>query len=619
MGDCFLSHTITFTSNQMPHQTIANILSVLPTEWHGTTFKNHNLLGREGFEKNLASLLSTKEIDITTEDLENLGNAEDYLRVATNVATTLEVFLARARNFSVQQVFTFSSTVMPIVAVVLTVKKPVHLYIGDEEAPFTSETGKFLELLGGTLTIHKGNPEEKADDVVLAFESAANNDVKVDGVIGTNILYIHNLNKINPAEILVIRKRMSTPMTTPMAISKLQELAGVTVTQPPTIDSAAADEVYAHLQTLSGTDPNPDAKPVVCTAGLTTIASIWITLLKLGGADILMASTAYGGSSQLTDILTERSSLLNKHTFDIQGVQTNIMERIEGRLNDLAATADKLMPTTVLFVEMPTNPDMKVLDVEALVPIAEEYKKKSGKNLVLMVDTTFAPGSQVMKKLKSLAPDLSVLAFISLSKSVSRGITTAGTVVANHTDYATSLIRHIAETATILDATAKPDQIQRLIENHKNVEERCQKAYEAAAACGEALRKSVKEHCDYDMPLAFPTPEQAAVGFTSSTFSFNLPAPKNGSDEINAALAQRFVDLLCAHSEFKPCVSFGQDNGLVYATVPATSTQGAIKEEDKAKQAVGGVQLVRLSFAPTVNVDAVSKILQDSVRTVYAQ
>jgi len=41
--------------------------------------------------------------------------------------------------------------------------------------------------------------------------------------------------------------------------------------------------------------------------------------------------------------------------------------------------------------------------------------------------------------------------------------------------------------------------------------------------------------------------------------------------------------LLCAHSAFKPCVSFGQDNGLVYATVPATSTQGAIKAEDKAK------------------------------------
>ena len=91
------------------------------------------------------------------------------------------------------------------------------------------------------------------------------------------------------------------------------------------------------------------------------------------------------------------------------------------------------------------------------------------------------------------------------------------------------------------------------------------------------------------MPLAFVSPANAKLGFTSSTFSFNLPPFKNAKPGVNEALAQKFVDLLTPHSEFKPCVSFGQDNSLVYATVPATSTQGAIKAEDKAKQAVGGV------------------------------
>lgn len=52
---------------------------------------------------------------------------------------------------------------------------------------------------------------------------------------------------------------------------------------------------------------------------------------------------------------------------------------------------------------------------------------------------------------------------------------------------------------------------------------------------------------------------------------------KGGSAEANEALAQRFVDIIATHKEIKPCVSFGQDNGLIYATVPATSTQGAIK------------------------------------------
>ena len=69
--------------------------------------------------------------------------------------------------------------------------------------------------------------------------------------------------------------------------------------------------------------------------------------------------------------------------------------------------------------------------------------------------------------------------------------------------------------------------------------------------------------------------------------------------QVNEEFAQKFVDLLCLHPTYmKPCVSFGQDNDLVYCTVPATSTQGAISAEDKAKQARGGVQLVRFKTPP---------------------
>ena len=68
----------------------------------------------------------------------------------------------------------------------------------------------------------------------------------------------------------------------------------------------------------------------------------------------------------------------------------------------------------------------------------------------------------------------------------------------------------------------------------------------------------------------------------------------------------------------KPCVSFGQDNGTVYCTVPATSTQGAVKAEDKAKQAVGGVQLVRLSFPPSLDTVAAARVLHEAVAAIYS-
>lgn len=161
-----------------------------------------------------------------------------------------------------------------------------------------------------------------------------------------------------------------------------------------------------------------------------------------------------------------------------------------------------------------------------------------------------------------------------------------------------------------------------LCKEHIGVEERCQKAYAVARSVGTALQAAVKQHCGgYEMDLAFVSESDAAKGFTTSTFSFNLPAMKGKSQKFNEMLAQRFTTIICHDPEvFKPCVSFGQDNGLVYATVPATSTQGAIKEEDKAKQAVGGVQLCRLSFPPTPakGNEIVIKTIEDAVKKVFA-
>jgi hypothetical protein len=125
-------------------------------------------------------------------------------------------------------------------------------------------------------------------------------------------------------------------------------------------------------------------------------------------------------------------------------------------------------------------------------------------------------------------------------------------------------------------------------------------AYGAMVQHADTLRRAVKQRTGVDMQVTHVAPEHAAAGFASATFSFNLPSPAGAAHEVTEALAQRFVDLLTEDAvHFKPCVSFGQDNGLVYCTVPATSTQGALKAEDKAKQAKGGVQLTRLSFPPT--------------------
>jgi len=57
-----------------------------------------------------------------------------------------------------------------------------------------------------------------------------------------------------------------------------------------------------------------------------------------------------------------------------------------------------------------------------------------------MVDATFAPSSQSMKKIKDVAYDLTTMTFISMSKSVSRGITCAGTIIAGPSESSCKLL-----------------------------------------------------------------------------------------------------------------------------------------------------------------------------------
>ena len=315
----------------VPCRLIRQLLSEMPEEWLGTTFRNTHLLGREGFSANLKALLATKARDaestITKAELMALGEAEDYLRVATNVSTTLEALLAFERGLDPARVFSFASGTMPIIAVCLTTESQVHLLHGSVAPVLTASHLKQLALLGGRLSCHAGPPPpQRPDGIVLCIEAATLAPAwAVDGVIGESLLYISEGSRIDPAQILLIRKRLATPATTPSAVAQLRHLAGLphdaehaeALAPPP---AAEIDALHAHLQALCGTPLDVACRPALFTAGLPALGALWSALAARGGADVVMCSTAYGGSSQVTDLLAARvpCARLRKHTFDIQ-------------------------------------------------------------------------------------------------------------------------------------------------------------------------------------------------------------------------------------------------------------------------------------------------------------
>lgn len=138
-------------------------------------------------------------------------------------------------------------------------------------------------------------------------------------------------------------------------------------------NSADIETFNKHLQKISGTTSNSDSYPQCFTAGLPAICSVLMSLIRMGGGDIVMASTSYGGSSELTDLLVNRTKNLRKTTFDITG-KNDLVEAVTNALKTLEADPSTLRKRVCVFIEIPTNPDMKVPDVTKLASVLEKFK-----------------------------------------------------------------------------------------------------------------------------------------------------------------------------------------------------------------------------------------------------
>jgi hypothetical protein len=106
--------------------------------------------------------------------------------------------------------------------------------------------------------------------------------------------------------------------------------------------------------------------------------------------------------------------------------------------------------------------------------------------------------------------------------------------------------------------------------------------------------------------IYYVTDEMAKRGFTPSVFSLDLPTIGESAQqrsEYQKQLNKKLIDFIIkAHpNDCKNCVSYGQLKGS-YWTIPATSTQGTTKEDDKD-------YIVRVALSADVDVALLSKSL----------
>ena len=157
----------------------------------------------------------------------------------------------------------------------------------------------------------------------------------------------------------------------------------------------------------------------------------------------------------------------------------------------------------------------------------------------------------------------------------------------------------------LCDNEATALQVEILAEQLPSMNQRIKDAYKNTREFVSYIEATLQE-----AKINFVSEELAEEGFTPSVFSLDLPTKGNTAEERESykrALNLKLIDMMITRipNESKYCVSYGQLKGC-YWTIPATSTQGTTKEDDKD-------YIARVSVSPDLDLELHKKVFSDFV------
>jgi methionine-gamma-lyase len=142
----------------------------------------------------------------------------------------------------------------------------------------------------------------------------------------------------------------------------------------PTIDAVASK-----IANLESHGLGIQAHGLFCSSGMSAIATVMLGCVP-AGKKVLCQADLYGGTSNLIQSLESRGvGMINADLLDVKVAEQTVKEQGE--------------EIAVIYVETPTNPTLKIIDLEKMSELAQSC------NALLVVDNTFAT-SLVQQPLK---------------------------------------------------------------------------------------------------------------------------------------------------------------------------------------------------------------------------
>ncbi|MBO3696875.1 PLP-dependent transferase [Roseivirga sp. E12] len=607
---------------------LKDVLENMPADWLNLTTHRLDIyneeLAKTEFIEQFEALFNDNNAE--TSALSELRTAYDYIRLGHPLSCVLEWGVARMHQLSPENVISFSSRVIPIMAVLrknlLENKKTRILYEGELPALFDTDIAK--NIYDYTFDLEQ---VKSADNIVGFDGSTVLISNKSDGLIeaDTNLsteidFYINNYEGLGSilmvngedntsyiSEIQHVRRRETIAMTPANALIALQQLTGTLPgTQTHQLESDKA-EVLAAIAHIADTN----IKAVVASSGLSMQYAIVMGLIhealeKHPGKEIkiVVPPNCYGGTNDQARRIA--ACIENVEVVDLPVDGGNDMVLSTHQVLDQIANQDAI---PYIIAEIPTNPRVEVPDMIKLEEaLTKERKTATGETAispVFILDQTFCPNVHFLGE-KDILSKVKTIAYVSGSKFPSGGKCTAGYGVANKA--AESLMEKVGLHLELCDNEATALQMEILAKQLPSMNQRIDKAYQNTRE----FVSFIKEHLP-KAKINFVSEELAAQGFTPSVFSLDLPT-KGDTDEEREAykrdLNLKLIDLMINEipNESKYCVSYGQLKGC-YWTIPATSTQGTTKEGDKD-------YIARVALSPDMDLDLHKKVFLDFVNSI---
>ncbi len=199
---------------------------------------------------------------------------------------------------------------------------------------------------------------------------------------------------------------------------------------------------------------------IVTASGMAAISSALLAVLKTGD-EVIATQALYGGTYRLMRDVFPRMGIVVRHVeTDLAGIERLVNPR-----------------TKVLYIETPTNPTLRLVDLHQAIAFAKEW------DLISLIDNTFA--SPVLQKPLGLGFNL-------VLHSATKYLAGHSDVIAGAAAGSHALIEKIRDMIIYLGGSMDPEAAFLLIRGMKTLELRVRRQCETALTIARFLEKHPK-------------------------------------------------------------------------------------------------------------------------------